>query len=361
MANDWSERQTAERGFAVSHWFTNLILTAAVIVTVVMALLLAQLDTLQTRRAGGLPSTPIVLVGVTGVTVEASPTPLPTVALPAATSTPLPPTATATPRADASATAVPVLASCGNVPPGWIPYTVQRGDTLSYLAVHSGATLSEIVQANCLDPNMFLLSGLQLYLPARPPVRVTCGRPPGWEPYVVQPGDTLFSLAQSRGTTLYAVRQANCFTSNTIFYGRVIYLPPLPATPVPTPTQTLPPPTPVPPTDTAVPTETSAPSVTPTATETPVIPSVTPTITNTPLSPTPTIATPTVPITNTPTDTPPTETTEPPTTTPTLEPSTPEVPTDIPTATPPTPTTETATLSDEAGYVGLWGLIRRET
>jgi LysM repeat protein len=54
--------------------------------------------------------------------------------------------------------------------------------------------------------------------------------------YVVQPGDTLFSLARDTGTTIQQLLQANCLTnSNYIVVGQSLYVPRLPPTKTPTP------------------------------------------------------------------------------------------------------------------------------
>ena len=55
-----------------------------------------------------------------------------------------------------------------------------------------------------------------------PPTSPPCGPVPfGWQRYTVQPGDTLFSLAQSRGTTIGAIRQANCLYGQLIAYQQI--------------------------------------------------------------------------------------------------------------------------------------------
>lgn len=74
-----------------------------------------------------------------------------------------------------------------------------------------------------------------------PPPFPTCLPPGGWQPYVVHEGDSLHVLAWQRGTTTYAVLQANCLDEATLVAGQVLYLPPLPgmtvatATPRPVP------------------------------------------------------------------------------------------------------------------------------
>jgi len=134
-----------------------------------------------------------------------------------------------------------------------------------------------------------------------------CGPPPGWVQYVVQPGDTLNSLAARTNTTVYAIAQASCLTRNVIHAGQVVwlpYLPPPPSAQPPLGTPTLPPTatyTPHPtPTSTLAPTPSNTPVATFTATSQPPTATYTPLPTHTPtLRPTET-ATPTPRLTNTP-------------------------------------------------------------
>ncbi|MFQ5398988.1 MAG: LysM peptidoglycan-binding domain-containing protein [Anaerolineae bacterium] len=75
------------------------------------------------------------------------------------------------------------------------------------------------------------------------PAIVLCTPPSWWVPYFVRVGDTLFSLAGARGTSVSAVRAANCMNDNRIVAGQRIFLPPslIPQTPAPLATATPPP------------------------------------------------------------------------------------------------------------------------
>ena len=357
-----------EQETARHNWGINLLIATSVVVTVFMALLMSQLDTLRTR----LVIEPTVIAFVTQPILTA--TSVPTTPLPTVTATAVPPSPMPTADVTVAATAVPMLPVCGDIPAGWVPYIVRPGDSYFFLSANSGATIAEIIQANCLDGNV-LLSGIQIYLPAQPPVRPVCGPPATWERYVVQAGDTLFSLAQRRGTTVYAVMQANCLSSSYLFAGRQIYLPPLPVTATPIPTVTPIPTTPPPPTATPTatpplptathttsPTPSLVPSETatavPSATATPTLPPATATATATATqsptatatidatdTPTPT-PTPSATATSTPTPSPsPTATETPkPTETPTPTPTATAVPTDTPTPEPEPTITPTNTL-----------------
>jgi LysM repeat protein len=147
-------------------------------------------------------------------------------------------------------------------PPGWVAHTVQSGDTLRNLLGSSGLSPQELADANCLSESR-LQPDTILYLPPESPVDtpVQCGAPGSWVTYIVQRGDTLYSIARRVNSTVNALKQANCLTSNNIYSGQKLYVPRYPisipsATYLPPPT--LPPasPTPLPPTDVPAPTPT---------------------------------------------------------------------------------------------------------
>jgi len=307
-------------------WRTNLLLTTGVIATVVMALLLAQFDTLQIR----LQPTVAVVAKVTAISIPA--TPLPAIVVPSAVPTTSPTTqaaASVTPSRTASGLLPATL--CGEVPAGWSIYEVQPGDSLLTLAALSGATVSQISRVNCIQNGM-VVSGMHIYLPIRPPTPVPCGPPPWWVQVRVQPGDTLFRLALRHGTTVYTIMQANCLNSTNLAAGRLLYLPPLPATPIqPLPTLTASPTA----SATATPTAVFTPTATATLTASPtaVITLTTSTPTPTPVTATPS-ATATATATPTTSETPsPSTATSTPSATPTLVPATATATLAAPTAT----------------------------
>jgi LysM repeat protein len=51
--------------------------------------------------------------------------------------------------------------------------------------------------------------------------------PSDWTPLEVQPGDTLQSLAQRYATTVEILKHNNCLSTDTIFEGKIIFVPPL--------------------------------------------------------------------------------------------------------------------------------------
>ncbi len=157
----------------------------------------------------------------TATLVRPSPmlSPRPTEASPTLSSTPKAVGPKKTPRPTARARCVP--------PSSWRLYTVQWGDSLSGLAWRYWTSIQSIAQANCLKSHALLYTGQRIYLPNVAP-RQLCGRPPGWVAYLIQQGDTLFSLAGRVGTTVPALKQANCLQSDNILAGATLWVPQLP-------------------------------------------------------------------------------------------------------------------------------------
>jgi type VI secretion system secreted protein VgrG len=255
--------------------------------------------------------------------VAISELPIPTVTIQNVFLTPTPtrgvtPPATTASAAAPSFTPTPTPTICP-IPPDWQRYSVGPFDTVISIAQRFNLTPDQLVQTNCLN-QLSVSMGQTIYVPAfRPtPIPVSCFPPFNWYGYIVQPGDTLSSIAYRYGISLYTLMRANCLSTTYIYYGQTLYVPPIypsvtltPIIPTFTPTPPIGSLTPtIPPTDTPTPLPTTpAITVTPGPTDTPA-PTVTPAATNTPE---PTVA---------PTDTPaPTAApTEPPPPTNTLEP-----------------------------------------
>jgi LysM repeat protein len=198
---------------------TSLVATTAVVITILLAIFLAAADSLQERLP--VPIRPEATTMVADVVETA--TPAPAVTLPGPTPSPTAsPSPAQTPTVTATSSSIVASSGCGFIPAGWVPYVVRRGDTLFHLSITSGATINEITQANCLGMSV-LTAGTVIYLPYAPPSRPACGPPQWWVRYTVQRGDTLYSLARQRGTTVYEIMQANCLVSVYIQAGRQIF------------------------------------------------------------------------------------------------------------------------------------------
>ncbi|MEW6049266.1 MAG: LysM peptidoglycan-binding domain-containing protein, partial [Bacillota bacterium] len=78
-------------------------------------------------------------------------------------------------------------------PAGSTRYTVQPGDTLFFIAQRFGTTVPAILAINpqITNPNL-IFPGQVICVPAAVPPAVC---PPGSTLYTVQPGDTLFFIA----------------------------------------------------------------------------------------------------------------------------------------------------------------------
>ncbi len=60
-----------------------------------------------------------------------------------------------------------------------------------------------------------------------------CAQPPTWKQYVVQPGNTLFSIAQAVGSTVSELMRVNCLANpDRILTGDILFVPRLPDEPV---------------------------------------------------------------------------------------------------------------------------------
>lgn len=187
------------------------------------------------------------------------------------------PTIQPSPTSTQTITASPVPSTC-DPPTGWEAYTVKSSDTLNKLAESVGLNPQELADANCLTESRLVPDSI-LYLPVPSPTNtpVKCSPPSHWVVYIVQPGDTLFSIAQRVNLSASQLRSANCLTSDKLHTGQKLYVPYLPPH-IPNPTSvpptaqppppTSPPPTSPPPTSppvpTAIPTDSNVAKNTPT-------------------------------------------------------------------------------------------------
>jgi LysM repeat protein len=96
-------------------------------------------------------------------------------------------------------------------------YVVQPGETLQTIAAKFGTTWQAIAAANNLPNANYIYTGQRLIIPAAP-------RPT--QSYVVRQGDTLFSIAQRYGTTVQVIQTANNLPNpNSIYTGQTLLIP----------------------------------------------------------------------------------------------------------------------------------------
>lgn len=80
-------------------------------------------------------------------------------------------------------------------------HTVQEGDTVSRIAAQHGVSAEALAAANGVDPETTLVAGQDLLMPELPV--------PAGQTYVVEPGDTLVSIASRFGVSAEDLRVTN--------------------------------------------------------------------------------------------------------------------------------------------------------
>lgn len=97
-------------------------------------------------------------------------------------------------------------------------YTVQKGDSLWSIAKRFNVGINEIKNANNLTSSLISV-GQQLVIPGAAPSDQTNVT------YVVQKGDSLWSIANANNTTVDEIANLNDLGSNTIYVGQVLQIP----------------------------------------------------------------------------------------------------------------------------------------
>ena len=190
-----------------------------------------------TNPTSTLTSTPSATPTATATSVFVAQNPSPTFEV----INPITPAPTNTPQPTATLV-TPIGASF----PDTITYTVQRGDTLSGLATRFGSSVAAIQQANGLGGSSLIFVEQNLVIPvaegigaatatSRPTQQVIVitatpnggtggtGGPIATASYVVQPGDTLSSIARRTSTTVQALAQLNGIVNpNRILAGQTL-------------------------------------------------------------------------------------------------------------------------------------------
>jgi spore germination protein len=94
-------------------------------------------------------------------------------------------------------------------------YSVQSGDSLYLIARKFGVTVQQLKTANQLYDNTIYIGQL-LFIPINVSKVIT---------YTVQPGDSLYLIANRYNTTIDSISTLNDLTSNTIYVGQKLIIP----------------------------------------------------------------------------------------------------------------------------------------
>jgi len=111
--------------------------------------------------------------------------------------------------------------------PGWSPYVIKSGDTLWDLAQANHTTVAELQRQNGLTGTT-IYAGKTLLIPGNgvPATAALPPAPPATKTYVVQAGDTLTKIAKAQQTTVDALAAKNNLTGALrIYVGQVLTLP----------------------------------------------------------------------------------------------------------------------------------------
>ncbi len=118
------------------------------------------------------------------------------------------------------------------IPPGWTLTIVQPNETLDTIAARYRVSAQQLLVANCLlAPN--LIAGSALYVPPVPTNTAVACRPgmAGWSPsYIVARGDTFYSIALRYGVKYQTLKAVNCRQKDDIYAGEILWVPIIAAT-----------------------------------------------------------------------------------------------------------------------------------
>lgn len=118
---------------------------------------------------------------------------------------------------------------------GGVVYIVQPGDTLIGIAARYGIPPAQLAAANGLRWNAWVYVGQRLLIPGTIQTPIVSPAP-GGSTHVVQRGDTLSSIALRYGTTVAALMAANQLANpNLIYVGQRLVIPSGASTPAPAP------------------------------------------------------------------------------------------------------------------------------
>jgi len=107
-----------------------------------------------------------------------------------------------------------------NIPSTSTTYIVQKGDTLYSIAKKYNTTVDMIKTSNNLTTNTLSI-GQNLKIPTKEELEI----PTTTITYIVKPGDTLYSIAREYNTTINNIRTQNNLTTDLLTIGQTLLLP----------------------------------------------------------------------------------------------------------------------------------------
>ena len=152
------------------------------------------------------------------------------------TSTLLPGSETPTSTAAPTNTNIAIQSTCQH-PAGWGQILIQPNDTLDSLAIRYRVNRNELKAGNCLVSDS-LFANTVLYVPpvSTSTVAGCVSGASGWtKNYVVKAGDTIYAIATNYSISANLMKSVNCKSSDLIFIGELLWVPNGPTrTPFPT-------------------------------------------------------------------------------------------------------------------------------
>jgi len=119
----------------------------------------------------------------------------------------------------------------------YIPYIIQPGDTLTRIANRFNVSLKKIIMSNYFREDLNIFPGRIIFIPKDTAPRdeslqenstiFDYFKYPSMKKiyYVVQPGDTLSTIANRYDSTVDAIMVANCLISDVIYPGQILLIP----------------------------------------------------------------------------------------------------------------------------------------
>jgi LysM repeat protein len=109
-------------------------------------------------------------------------------------------------------------------------YIVQPGDSLYSIAKRFGVTVGELRAANNLTSDLLSI-GQRLIIPTKVPEEPPVPPPTEEQVYIVQPGDSLWSISRKFGISVDQIREVNQLTSDLLSIGQRLIIPTEPVPP----------------------------------------------------------------------------------------------------------------------------------